>query len=179
MKKYLCLLLTLILIFPLWGCQFEGNSMMEPAVFYYPWADLEAKMEQDPNCTAIGSETREASGHGGDLTYLLSLYLRGPLDPDLHAPFPTGCRLLDVTMNGDTLRVTLDAPFATLKNTELTLACACLAKTCFSLTDAAQVQIIAAGPDGSGSVDMTIGIDSVLLADDSFLSSQPATEESQ
>ena len=50
-----------------------------------------------------------------------------------------------------------------LTGTDLTLACACLARTCFSLTDAESVTI---SSEGLGFVSMTLTRSSLLLVDE-------------
>ena len=50
-----------------------------------------------------------------------------------------------------------------LGGTDLTLACACLAQTCFGLSQAESVSISA---EGLGIVSMTLTRSSLLLADD-------------
>lgn len=170
MKKTLCILLSLLLALCLLGCY-----AITPVEFYY-------QQRSDPQSlpeSVISAESREVSGHTDDLTYLLSLYLQGPLDAELKSPFPAGCKLVSAVPDGDTLCITLDSTFVTLENTQLTIACACLAKTCFSLTDAVQVQIQAAAEDNSKAVDVIIGIDSLILEDDGSSIPQPTTEETQ
>ena len=158
MKRFFALLLIPVLLAGLCACQITDNDVIEPVEFFYQ------RTEYGYGGTdgVIAAETREASGHAGDLTYLLALYLRGPLDPTLKAPFPSGCKLLGFYMEGKTISLTLDSTFASLQNMDLTLACACLAKTCFSLTDATQVQITALTPDDVPSLDVTISAESLL-----------------
>ena len=63
----------------------------------------------------------------------------------------------------NTLIIELTPSLTVLNGTDLTLACACLAKTCFALSDAQAVTISA---QGLGFVSMTLTRDSLLLADD-------------
>ena len=71
--------------------------------------------------------------------------------------------LRSVERQGNTVHVALSASLTMLTGTDLTLACACLARTCFSLTDAQSVTI---SSDGLGFVSMTLTRDSLLLVDD-------------
>ena len=176
MRRQLCLILAMLLLLSLCGCSYQSVDTSKPAAFYYTWADLEAKMEKEPDCGAIGSELRETSTRAGDINYLLALYMRGPLDPELKSPFPAGCRVVSASVKDDTLCVTMDASFARMENVQLTLACACLAKTCFSLADVTQVQITSETPDGNKAVNITIGTDSLLLTD---LTTPDTTEDSK
>ena len=160
MKKILILLLVLSITMGLLGCVFSSN-IIEPVEFYYQTNSSPDSIPQQ----VIGSEVREATGHRNDLNYLLSLYLQGPLDPDLKSPFPPGCRLLSITWNGDTLVLTLNSTITSLDHMQRTIAGACIAKTCLSLTDIAQVQVKAAAPEQSDSMDMIITSDNLLLED--------------
>lgn len=166
MKKLTAVFLLSALVFGLCGCSFFSGSPKEPVEFFYPWADLETAMKQYPACTAIGSEMREASGHTGELNYLLPLYLRGPLDPELKSPFPAGCQIVGIRWEQKTLHITLNGTFAQLDGLDLTTACSCLAKTCFGMTSAYQVCIEANSPDGNSTVSVVIKADSLLLEDD-------------
>ena len=60
----------------------------------------------------------------------------------------------------------LSASLTLLSGVDLTLACACLARTCFSLTDAQSVTI---SSEGLGFVSMTLTRDSLVLSDDTPL----------
>lgn len=162
MKKTACLLLAAVLLLSLWGCSFSGSGK-EPIEFYY----LRSTFVYGAEDGVITSETRESSGHGGDLQYLLSLYLRGPLDEKLVSPFPD-CRIVEIRRDSKALRLTFDAAFAQLEDIDLTLACACLAKTCFGLSDAHQIKIDAEAPDGNSAFSITLNRDSLILEDNAI-----------
>lgn len=175
MRRTLTLFLVLLLLLSFPGCHSGKSSVMEPVTFFY-------LCRSDPNDIpdqVISSEIREASGHSGDLNYLLSLYLHGPLDQELKSPFPAGCELVSVIRLENTLCVTLDSSLTTLKDMRLTLACACLAKTCFSMADTDQVQIRAAASDYSESINITITKDSLLLEDNGASAPQSDSDEPQ
>ena len=173
MKKILSLILALALLSGLAACKLGSDGMIEPVEFYYLRPADEILYS---GTDVILSETREASGHAGELDYLLGLYLMGPSDTSLRTPFPVGCRLMEVSRKNDRLNVTLSASFLNLEDMDLTLACACLCRTCFGITDAEEVQISAAGEEGT----VTLGTfqrSSFLLEDDTALT-EP-TEETQ
>ena len=109
----------------------------------------------------IVPEQREITGHGGDLHYLISLYLVGPLDDSLVSPFPKGTRLLETQQNGMELLLTLSDSAASLSDSAFSLACTCLALTCMSFTNAETVTV------SSEERVMTITTDNLLLSDDS------------
>lgn len=172
MKRALSLTLVLIVILNLCGCFFSRNGIKEPVTFYYARASSEFVYGAEDG--VIASETREASGHKNDLRYLLRLYLQGPSDQNLQSPFPAGTGLLLAEAQDGTLTVTLSSAFTKLKDLDLSIACACLAQTCFGLTDTEEVVILAEAAEGSDTIHVTISKDSFLLEDNIL----PSTEAS-
>lgn len=177
MKKALSLVLILALC--LSGCAIGQDRLKEPVTFYY----LRSHTDADDHEVffkdgAIGSESREASGHRQDLNYLLAMYLQGPLDPELESPFPAGCKAVDIRLEDRVLTVSLNTVAASLNDMELTIACACLAQTCMGLADADTVHVEACGPDGKALFTRSFTGGSLILED---LYTQPpeATEETQ
>ncbi len=159
MKKMLRFLLLVCLLLSLGACSFD-DPIENPVEFYYPRrADAYLYGSSDG---VITGETRDVGG-AGDLKYLLTLYLQGPLDEFLVSPFPSGSTLLDVRTDAREITLILDAHFATLSGLDQTIACVCLARTCFGYTDAQSVRIIAGGKT---SIDTTISIDSLPAEDD-------------
>lgn len=163
MKKFLSLLLIgSLLIFPS-GCGTSRTDSDQTVSFYY----LRSSDSYIYGATdgVVSYENRDTAGHNADLNYLLMLYLQGPLAEDLISPFPQGCKLLQLDRNDGKLTVLLNSNMATLRGMDLTLACVCFAKTCFSLTDADSIRIMVKTFDGKISIDQTITIDSLLLED--------------
>lgn len=163
MKKAISLLAALCLLLCLAGCSAEDSGWKATVSFFYRRESSE--LQTHPAGGVIVPEEREISGRSDDLFYLLSLYLRGPLDDGLVSPFPAGCRLVGINRNETTLHVILDENFAALKDMALTTACACLAKTCMSLADVEQVHIEAAAADGKTTVNLLLDGSSLLLDD--------------
>ena len=175
MKRILSLCLTAALLTALCGCGPRQKSGDNTVSFYYQRAAYVYGTADG----VIAAESRDISNRANTLLYLLTLYFQGPIDPGLKAPFPDGCSIQSVSRDGNTLCVMLEPCFSTLEDTDLTIACACIARTCFSLSDATQVQIRAEGAEGSGNVNVVISVDSLLLDDQSGLSHQATTKESQ
>lgn len=157
MKRSLCVLLCVLFLIGLCGCSTPLSSSGEPLSFYYRRADFQYHGTDN----VIVPEQREISGHGGDLHYMISLYLVGPLDDSLVSPFPKGTRLLETQQNGMELLLTLSDSAASLSDSAFSLACTCLALTCMSFTNAETVTV------SSGERVMTITTDNLLLSDDS------------
>ena len=159
MKKLMSLLLVLTLCLSLTACADKN------AVTYYYVRREDEYLYGTADGVMVG-EAREAAGHADDLRYLLTLYFHGPVSENLKSPFPIGTQLVELAQEEDCLNIRLTSMFSVLEGADLTLACACLARTCFDLTDAQTVSIMAMGRE---TVSMTIERDSLLLVDDSFL----------
>lgn len=163
MKKILCLILSLTLLISLFGCDLREKKDEVPVSFFYL---------RDPDNYVYGSgdgvvtyELRDATEHAGDLKYLLTLYLQGPLDEKLRSPYPAGCKLLELHQDAEEITLLLNSNLATLKDMDLTLACVCLARTCFSLANVRSVRIMVESFADQIAIDQTIHIDSLLPLD--------------
>ena len=177
MKRFLSILLIVLLC--LSGCSIGHEQFKDPVTFYYlrDYSDLDNR-DAFFSEGALGSELREASGHRNDLNYLVSIYLQGPLDGNLRSPFPVGCRPMDIRQDDGILYLVLSPAITGLGEMELTVACACLAKTCMELVTVDAVQIEGSTPDGSATVSRIFTADSLILAD-SFSPPTESTEEPQ
>ncbi len=152
MKRLLCLLLILSQLFPLLGC---GKGHQDQATFYYERAEYQYGSAD----AVLVPEARDITGHVGELRFLLSLYLTGPLDEKLTSPFPRGTRLEDLVLEDGSLRIYLSDIGSRVSQAQFSLACACLTLTCLELTSADQVTI------HSGSRSITMDRDSLVLDD--------------
>lgn len=171
MKRIFCLLLAVLLAGGLFGCHYsDSGDILEPVEFFYP-RDSEYFVYGSAD-GVIAPEVREASGHTNDLPYLLSMYLRGPQDSALRSPFPVGCTLEEARMEDGTLFIRLSEEFSILENMELTLACAALAKTCLSMTDAMDIHINSQSDEKTVSMHLTA--DALLLSDHLAFNTQTA-----
>lgn len=133
MKRILSLILVCSLL--LSGCGFFGERIKEPVTFYYLCSNY-----QEDLCCVIASEQREASGHSGDLPYLLALYSMGPTSDGLVSPLPTGSRITSAREDSQ-VRLDLGISVETMSDIEFSLACACLTLTCLEISDAEEVSI--------------------------------------
>ena len=163
MRKIIALMLAAALLIGLTGCLETTDTV----TFYY--ARHEDSYLYGLDNGVIAGESREVTGHRGDLKYLLTLYFHGPTTEYLRSPFPSGMVLRTVERQGDTVHVALSSSLTMLGGTDLTLACACLAQTCFGLSNAQAVSITA---EGLGIVSMTLTRDSLLLVDDTPIPEQ-------
>lgn len=162
-QRILCLILSISIL--LTGCGFFGERIKEPVTFYYLCSSY-----QEDLCCVIVSEEREASGHLGDLSYLLALYLMGPTNDEYVTPLPAGTRIASQMDAGHILLELTDTSH-TLSDIEFSLACACLTLTCLEITDAEDVTIL------SGDREKTMSRSTLTLYD--ATSETIPSEESQ
>ena len=164
MRRFLGYFFLVLLCCFLIGCHYsDSGDILEPVKFYYPRNSSDFVYGSADG--VIAPEIREGSGHTGDLKYLLSMYLRGPQDSELRSPFPADCKLLDVSVRGNALTVRLSSAFTALENLELTTACAALAKTCQSISDAQYISIYSASDEKT--VSIALSAESVQFIDSS------------
>ena len=161
MKRCICLLLILCMVIPFCGCAEEETS--EPVRFFY--LRYPDRYRYGSAEGVVTYEDRDASGHTGDVKYLLTLYLQGPADETLLSPFPGNLKLMDLTRREKDMYITLDARFLTLKGMDLTLACVCLARTALSLVNAQTVHIQVSSDEGQISLVKSISSNSLLPED--------------
>lgn len=155
MRRFLLLLLVVCMFASLCAC----GTKEDTSDFYY----LRSEFLPGESDGVIAAESRTVSGERG-FNYSLRLYLEGPVSDQFISPFPKGLRLLSTRQDGEVMQIYLSSEFAELKDVDLTLAWACLAKTCLALTDAAQIQIISSTPDGNITYD--VDMDQFALLDD-------------
>ena len=161
MKKYLTILFLMVF---LTGCAKEPEIL-----FSYRQKDFQYG---DPQAV-IAQEVREAPGHENDPEYLLRMYLEGPLDDTLVSPFPKGTVLESITFSNQTVYVTLNEIYAGLDGMDHTIASACMAQTCFSITNAETV-VIKCNSQEFGNKSITLTRDSLVFTDDA---TAPVTTE--
>lgn len=163
MKRFLCLAMITSLL--LSGCFSQGQQIKEPVTFYY----LRSQYQYGNSQSIMEREEREASGHRGDLRYLMMLYLMGPSNEELRSPLPLSTKILSAEQEGNTVTLTLSEVPSSMTDASFSLACACLTKTCMGLTGADSVTVI------SGTRSITMGADNLILTD----SDEPAETEEE
>lgn len=132
-KRIICLMLIISLL--LSGCGFFSARDKDSVMFYYL-----CDRYQEDLCCVIVSEEREASGHMGDLPYLLALYAMGPVSDECVTPLPYGTRIHSQMTDGHVFLELSGIP-RDLSDIEFSLACACLTMTCLDITNAEDVTI--------------------------------------
>lgn len=142
MKRFFCYLLVTAFLFS--GCQISGDRIKEPVSFYYVRSDYQTDLS-----TVFVSEVREASGHKDDLSYLMALYLMGPVSESLQSPIPTGTRIYVETNNKYTVKLQLSEPVIPISDADFSIICACLSMTCLELTQTQTVTIVCGNRNAS------------------------------
>lgn len=133
MKRILCFFLAVSVL--LTGCGFFGQRIKDPVTFYYLCSKYPEEL-----CCVIVSEEREASGHVGNLPYLLALYLMGPSNDELVSPLRPGVQITS-KQDGTHIYLELSNLPSTLSDIDFSLTCACLTLTCLDITGAEDVTI--------------------------------------
>lgn len=156
-NKMIALLLVLLLLLP--ACSeapSEGGLR-----FYY----LRSQIAYDSSDGIIAPEFHNSDEAENDLRSLLERYLKGPETAELRTPFPDGIELTQIHETDTCLELELSDHLGSLTGMELTLACACIAKTCFEISAVQEVRIYAQDALLDGAEYISITPDSLLLAD--------------
>ena len=164
MKRILCMTMAAVLL--LSGCAFSRNQSIDPVSFYY----LRQHTSADDydlffSDGAIGAEEREISGRRDDLDYLLALYMQGPKETGLQFPFPVGSKILKTHMEDKKLTIIMNAISSRFNEMDVTISCACIAKTCMELVNVAEVTVEAHAPDNRVLFTRTFTKDNLILED--------------
>ena len=168
-KKFFSILACVMLAVVVIAAFFPYEQIQDPVTFYYPRSEYRYGSQDG----VIGSEQRDVGGRKNDLGYMLALYLEGPMDQNLIAPFPgkSLTRILTLKQAGNSLVILLSDLGDSMTDGEFSLACACLTKTCLEMTNVQAVQITS----GDRAVRMTHG--NLIFFDESASVIQPMGEE--
>lgn len=165
MKRIICGTLCLLFLLSLLGCQNSVAEMQDAVVFYYLRSEITADSSFGDGDSVIVPEIQESLSQNKSLSYLIALYLNGPSDSRLQSPFPAELTLLSVHREQTELTITLSESLAELSGISLTQACACLALTCFHLSDARTVTIQTDIQASENHLSFTISRDDLVLTD--------------
>ena len=103
--------------------------------------------EENPDAVIIGevwedASNKESYGQRRDLAYLMALYLMGPIDDNHETPLPPGTRIYSSENNDGIVQLELSEAARSLSDAEFSMAGACLALTCFEVSDCIRVNIV-------------------------------------
>ena len=173
MKKMTALLLCITILLCVCGCKKEKPALIAPVSFYYRTTD----MTYDGTTTVIGVEQRESAGFDGNTLLMLNAYFNGPTSPGLTSPFPRALKAIDYSDFGATALVEISSDISQLSGIDLSIACACIARTVFELNEKIErVQIFSSGPYLDGSNSITIARNDIILSDTASESLPAETE---
>ena len=167
MKRLICILLIFCLSASFCACSIWGSRLKEPVTFYYQRTNYQYNAQDG----VIYSEERESSGHAEDLSFLLALYIAGPVSNELTCPFPGDTKLLSVTKTENIVQIELSDIGNKISDSQFSLACACMTLTCLELTDVPNVTIL------SGDRITQLNRDSILMYD--YISEATSSEENK
>ena len=153
MKRFAVIFLCISLLFSLCAC-----GKPEEIRFYYARKEVLYGVDDG----VIAPEIRDATGYENDLAYLLMLYLEGPHSQELASPFPRGTTLSQLEIQDQQITLVLSEAFSQLQGLDYTIACTCIAYTCFSIY-ACESVTIRSTPAGSPSITLTAN--SIALVD--------------
>ena len=154
MKKTAFLLPALLLLLFLSACQ---SSEKNDVTFYYSRDPKQYQYFQDDS--VICTEGRDLLGHRSDLQYMAGLYLAGPMEEGLVAPFTKSTRLISIQQKDSAIFVSLSDHTDTMTDSEFSLSCACLSMTCMSYTGCETVTIT------GGNHSVTMNRENIMLFD--------------
>ena len=160
MKKFLCLILSLLLLPVLPGCR--SPELQSPGQFYYYRTDTHFSGTDG----VLAPETRELFGIEDDPDAILALYCQGPLSRELENPLPSDCPAPAYSLQDGILRLHFSRDFAQLSGLELTVAAGCLARTLLPLTGADTLVLTAQDSLLDGETSMTVSLADLGLRDD-------------
>ncbi len=165
MKRSICFVLCLGLLFSLCGCtQQTTPDVRIPGAFYYRRTQT---VYGEPD-GLIAPEIRETAGLSSDVDTLLSMYFEGPISADLESPFPRDTQVVSWEIRNNTLTLTMNEAFAALTGVEKTLACVCATKTFLRLFPVSYVRFLSVTGQVDGEKTLTLSEDDIRLYDDSL-----------
>ncbi len=125
----------------LWGCvDSKGDSDMKlPFRFYYRTTEEPGVLNQEP----MNYELREVYGHETDYRWVLDQYFQGPQSDNLAAPFQKTTKLIQVTLVDGQMKLVVSDDLGGLSGIDLTIACACITRTCLGFEGVESVSISA------------------------------------
>ena len=164
MRRTLCAIVTLTILFCLMGCTRQEITFEKPVEVFFCQKDIAYNTDNG----VIVSETWEYSNWEEKPRDFLNFYLSGTQDPDLTSPFPLGGWIIKLEQTDNLANLLVNTVFSRLSPSELTLCCACLSMTVMELMDVDTVNIQI---DGTGQEvpAITMTRDNLSFADNALI----------
>lgn len=166
MKRILALILCAALVFPLFGC--ARQELQYPGNFYYRRFEIAYGTEDG----VIAAEERELAGISGDLDALFDAYFSGPESSGLESPFPRDTQVVSWEIGEETLELTMNDSFGAMSGVELSIACACIARTFLELAPVTQVRFRLSEGLLGGEQSITLSNETIKVHDDGLAQSR-------
>lgn len=173
MKRMISLLLCSMLLLCLFGCGQTQEKLVDPISFYYLHAPVNHQIQHGTEHSVITPEIREGLGVRRNISALLAQYLSGPKAESYVSPLPADTKLVDWTTEDTTLCITFSDEISDLTGIDLTLACACVAKTILEIGNFDTVKIQAETLPLDGKTSITMDKNNMLLLDDVNPNTEP------
>lgn len=161
MKRIFCFILSLITVLLLSSCGSGSENPQNPVNFYY----CNRTIAYNSESAIITAEILESSSSENSLAEFLTSYLAGPQSEELYSPFPAGTDVMYYERDNDTMHIYMTAEFADLHGADLTIACTCLAKTLYELTECKTIVISVPDHFLDGNTSIIMDIDNIILQD--------------
>lgn len=162
MKRSSIFIFIVALLLSFSGCSEGVGRMKTPADFFY----CRSNVSFDTQNGVITSERRETADFTDDLAALVNHYLQGPISSHLRSPFPENSAVLWISSSDSELILVMNPQFTQLTDLDLSLACTCLCKTLFQLSQVDRITIRGLGDTIDEQATIVITRDSVLLWDE-------------
>ena len=161
MKRLICMILCLCLVFPLLACepQYDDNSR----IFYYRRSTTAFSGTNG----VLAPERRDLRQITGDLGAILDLYCQGPYSEGLENPLPPGTQVKTYSLKDGQLSLHFNDKLMGLSGIDLTLAAGCVARTFLEITGAEVLIITADGTLLNGQTSMRLTLQDLALMDGS------------
>ena len=163
MKRIVSILLILALCLCFPACSRKTERIQEPVSFYY----LRAELTYGGDDSVICPQQAESAGHEKDLVWLLNSYFQMTPAEGLINPFPSGTKLVSVTIEESTANVVVSDVFCLNHDMDLTIACACITMTVMELTDVETVTVRTINTTLNGAQQIVMNKSCLLLIDNS------------
>lgn len=137
MKRLISFTITLFLPFLLFGCDKLSVNDEKTVVFYY----IHNEIEYGSSSGVITSNVVNIDTDSDNYEALLELYFNGPTNYECISPFAAGTTMVEFGIDGTKAQILLSPHMATLRDSTMTVALACLTRTIVELTGAITVQV--------------------------------------
>ena len=161
MKRLLPILFALVTLLSLAACSDQAKYSTN-ANFYYCVNEFDYALD----ASVIKCEERTVNYPSNEYKSIIQEYLHGPRTHNLKSPFPQDLSVTELVVEDDTTYITFSTDLSYLTGTNLSLACICIAKTCFDLTQTQNVDISAEHATLDNAPSVFISRNSILLNDD-------------